>query len=513
MIIKIIASIVTGIGGHYLNRRWDKAILFLCLFVLYWAAIYAFFIYSLQSMFSSPGDFEGYSNTVQLISKITAIGVMVIWLISLIVTILDSKNKVEPNITKWTKCGVTGAILTSILSFIFITFTVSSSFSTSKEQHFDVDSTSYDSKSFSASSHNFYEYIYLGGSPSDSRKLPPPPPGMGTLKGFISYQNKPAKGVKLAVVLNSKYRAKDIVTDTNGVFTVSLEPGVWVINSIQTESWEDKPQGNGFTIYYGGEEKLKGGSYNRHSYFQKSGYTVNVNDDPNVTHFNAAIHNDILLNWPNPKAEGIKATINDTISWEPPPEATKYYVSIKKIKRDGDTTHYSPITSKILYGETSLPLSKLKHINTKKNTETEYAVEVFAFSDDGIIVSEFSDTFQGGTFLLSDGINLIEDKLDKEFNLSSIDDPDEVSRKMEEISLNKRRATAVSVLIDDKMLNEAEALLDNIDSKYSQGKKEILTGYIFALQGKCEESNEMFDIALGINPDACIPDSYKANCN
>lgn len=42
MILKILASVFTGIGGHYLNRRWDKAILFLCLFVLYWASVYLF---------------------------------------------------------------------------------------------------------------------------------------------------------------------------------------------------------------------------------------------------------------------------------------------------------------------------------------------------------------------------------------------------------------------------------------------------------------------------------------
>lgn len=35
MIFKIIGTAITGIGGHYLNRRWDKAVLFLTLFILY----------------------------------------------------------------------------------------------------------------------------------------------------------------------------------------------------------------------------------------------------------------------------------------------------------------------------------------------------------------------------------------------------------------------------------------------------------------------------------------------
>lgn len=452
------------------------------------------------------------NNTYQLISKISSIGIFIIWLMSLIVTIVDCKNKVEPNITKWTKYGMTGATLTSFLSFIFLTFSISAFFSLSKDHIIDTDSISYESDSFSSSSHNFYEYLYLGGSPSNPHKLPAPPTGEGILKGRISYQNNLAVGVTLAIVLNSEYRVKDIVTDTDGLFTVSLPPGAWTINSIQTESWENKPKEGRYTMYYGGKEKLSGNSYNRHAYFQKTGYPVNVTTDPKIIHFNASINKDIHLTWPNPKAQRIKATIDDTISWEKYPGATKYYIEIKKIRRDGDTTHYEQISSKILSDETSIPLSRLKYINTKGKEETEYAAEIYAFSEDGTPIAEFSETYEGGTFLLSDGNILVEDKLDNLFDLTSIEDPDEFQKKMEAISLNQRRATAVTVLIDDNMLHEAESLLNLIDSEYSQGKKEVLSGYILALEGACNKSNEMFDRALSINPNVCIPKTYKVNC-
>lgn len=513
MILKVLASVLTGIGGHYLNRRWDKAILFLCLFVFYWAAVYAFFIFSLQNISSSPNDMaQEFNNATQLLSKVSSIGIFILWLVSLIITILDCKNKIEPNFIKWTKSGLTGATLTSILSFIIIAITVATFFSLSKNQIIDTDTAFYESESSSLSSHNFYENLYFGGVPSNSYKLPIPPTGGGIIKGKISYQKNPAEGVTLAIVLNSKYRAKDIVTDADGIFTVSLPPGAWTINSIQTESWENKPKEGNYTMYYGGEEKLSGNSYNRHTYFQKTGYPVNVTTEPNIIHLNATINKDIQLIWPNPKVEGIKATIDDTISWGKYPEATRYYVEIKKIRREGSTTYYEQVTSKILSNETSLPLSSLKHTKTKGKEETEYAAEIYAFSDDGTLIAEFSDTYQGGTFLLSDGKILIEDNLDDLFNLSSIEDPDVFEKKMEAITLNKRRATAVSVLIDDNMLPEAQSLLNLIDSKYSQGKKEVLAGYILALQGECNKSNEMFDRALAINPNACIPDSYRENC-
>jgi len=103
MILKVFASALTGIGGHYLNRRWDKAILFLCLFVLYWAAAYAFFIFALQSISSSPKDMaQEFNNVTQLLSKVSSIGIFILWVVSLIVTFLDSNNKVEPNFIKWT---------------------------------------------------------------------------------------------------------------------------------------------------------------------------------------------------------------------------------------------------------------------------------------------------------------------------------------------------------------------------------------------------------------------------
>ena len=151
-------------------------------------------------------------------------------------------------------------------------------------------------------------------------------------------------------------------------------------------------------------------------------------------------------------------------------------------------------------------------MNTGGKEETEYTAEIYAFSDDGALIAEFSDTYQGGTFILSDGTILIEDSLDSDFNLSSIDDHDEKVKKMKAISLNKKRADAVSLLIDDNLLHEAETLLNLMESTYSQGEKEVLAGYILALNGECHKSNEMFDKALSINPNVCIPSSYRNIC-
>ena len=43
-------------------------------------------------------------------------------------------------------------------------------------------------------------------------------------------------------------------------------------------------------------------------------------------------------------------------------------------------------------------------------------------------------------------------------------------------------------------------------------QKELLTGYLFAAQGKCQEANEHFDNALG-HGQKCIPKKFKAKCD
>lgn len=108
---------------------------------------------------------------------------------------------------------------------------------------------------------------------------------------------------------------------------------------------------------------------------------------------------------------------------------------------------------------------------------------------------------------------LVEDQLQSLFDFTSGEDPDELQKKMEGISLDRRRIDAVETLIDENMISPAEALLELINSEYAKGRKEVLSGYILALKGNCSEANAMFKQALAINPDVCIPEKYKNICD
>lgn len=67
-------------------------------------------------------------------------------------------------------------------------------------------------------------------------------------------------------------------------------------------------------------------------------------------------------------------------------------------------------------------------------------------------------------------------------------------------------------MIKEELLTEAQALLVRVDSVTAEGKRELLLGYIFALQSECEQAEEMFAQAQGVNKDIVVPADYRARC-
>lgn len=513
MTIKIITAILTGIGGHYLNRRWDKAILFLCLFMLYGVAVYIFSMFSYQNVpLISESVADEFNEIARRTSMIFVFGEMAIWLVSIVITAIDSKRNSAPVISRWTISGIAGATTTTVFSFFLLASTGWTLMTINKNPLPDSDKQAFGKNFKSTNETSFHEGIYFGGSPSNPFKLPPAPRGEGILTGRITYNGDPAVGITLSVVLNSKYKAKDIETDSDGVFVINLPTGRWTINSIQATKWENKPKEGSITFYYGGEEKLTGDKYHRYGFGKKNGFPVDVTDNLSAPHINITINDDVDMLFPDPDNQNINATIEDSIKWNEYPNVDRYYIEMHKVTHEGSTTHYKQVASKVVSGVTSIPLSSFNHIKSKDKGMAEYSVNLYAFSDDGTLIAESKEMYQGGTFRLTDGNVFIEENLDDQFNLSSIKDTAEFEKKYKAIFHEEQRATAVLTLIDENMIEEAESLLNKMDSEYSQGKKEALSGYIHALKRECQLANELFEKASTINPKVCIPDRYRAKC-
>ena len=152
MILSIFASVLTGIGGHYLNRRWDKAIFFLCLFVLNLAAAYGYLAYSVNNL-STPSDemMQEIIRIYSLVNKVSVAGMVLLWLTSVCVTFIDSRGVAQPTIARWTKPGLTGAFLTSLLPCLLLAFSLTNYLSSPAIQSDDGAFSAGESDSFGSS--------------------------------------------------------------------------------------------------------------------------------------------------------------------------------------------------------------------------------------------------------------------------------------------------------------------------------------------------------------------------
>jgi hypothetical protein len=121
MIFKFFAAVLTGVGGHYLNKRWDKAMLFFCLFLFYTVALAAMLYYGLTSGVVLPTDAP---KQVRIYSLAFSAGTFGLWLLSIIVTMRDSRSYRVATIKSWTLSGVIAALFTTLLTTICLVVAV-----------------------------------------------------------------------------------------------------------------------------------------------------------------------------------------------------------------------------------------------------------------------------------------------------------------------------------------------------------------------------------------------------
>jgi hypothetical protein len=110
----ILLSLFTVIGGHYLNRRWDRAAFFLGL--LYVGMIVAYF--TLWGTFGSGPESEpsGFLIDMQAKWRYLFSGVGMILLLSAFVTWRDSRPGVRVDVPWRGPVPVVGAVLATLMS-------------------------------------------------------------------------------------------------------------------------------------------------------------------------------------------------------------------------------------------------------------------------------------------------------------------------------------------------------------------------------------------------------------
>jgi hypothetical protein len=503
----LLLSALTLVGGHFFNRRWDRAVLF---FVVLSLLGYGAWALMMTGMLGST-DWANIENAANMMSRYTAvysIGLVILWLVSLGVTYRDANRPNDGLLHHWSKAGVVAAIGLSLLCAWTLTsqaFSYSRTALSSSDQPSEQRAEGVSRSTFRNSSpYNFQHFISFGRSTGSSSQPAKPPAGDGYLQGRFVYAGKPAEGITLQLVLNDKYETGVITTDADGVFTVRVPSGEWQVNRVMTQGWKGKPEKGDFLIVTGREPKLGNGKYDSYFWVNEKPIKLIVDNAPTAPQMHFEIRDQVQLTWPPSDQRSVPGNVSDgVISWAAYPEAHEYQVSITNLVREGNTTRYHEVTTRRLKGVTQFPLSKLESVENKEG-DKEYQVTVWAFAGDGTFLSS-SERFSDNVFVLKnkelvreEERNLVSGPLDAE--------------KLEALRANNHRIEAVEVLLKDDLVDEAERLLGKIRGSADPGRKKSITGFLMAKRGKCQEASRLFAEALSEAGTNCVPEHYWVKC-
>lgn len=508
-IIASILSLFTFIGGHFYNRRWDRALLFFSLLVLMAAGLYlSMFFFGLSST-SEEDRPEQFMSMLQMRWRIFLFLLAAAWLISLIVSAYDARQSSPVFPTEWTKGGIFGAIFSSILSAVVgvavigVATIILMSNKSSMTFHADTATNSDTGRGFPR--YNFHNYVYFGGYPNSTSDLPAPPKGNGFLQGRFMYNGAPAANISLKVALNGQYETGLLITDKHGVFTVRVPVGAWQINRLVTEGWKDRPKDPALMVVTGKEGRLENGTYQEIGWWKGQGLEVMVTEKPPGDPVTFVIRPLVKLHWPAKRQEAVSASVaKDTIQWDAYPGATNYRVSISELKKEGQTTQIIPVAARLLTRDTRVALKDIKAVPSA-GQKHEYQVEVRAFAKDGGFLSKSDPRFEEHRFVLTDHL-LVADIDTRMLELKFAE------KEFIELHKNQARFKAVEVLIEDGMLAEAEKLLAKITGKEEKGRKKALTGYLFAMRGNCAQAKILLNEAQAEGGTSCLPSCYWGKC-
>lgn len=505
-ILTALLSLLTLIGGHFVNRRWDRAVLFLALSLTFIFVSYIVLLLGVNS--SEPQDyFKAYLTVLNVIG----VGMLVILIISAVVTVYDKRNEHALSQTKFTLSGKVGASLLSFFSAaLLILFTVgyitvtniSSKFSTADDGSISSgeDSSWYDK--------HFYSNLKFG----NGRYLAKPKKlleGKGYLVGYLSHAGKPAVGVKLKLQLNDEYESEALLTDDKGQFVLRLPVGEWDVTHLAASSWEGKPKGK-FLLVSGYEPKFKDRPYHSYQSSEGSGLNFNVTaTKPEKAHMSFKINPYISFNNKYKNRKPVELSLNeDKIEWAKYAGASQYQVEVSRVKKGGGSTFYLPVSYRTVKSNSSILLKDLasSKIQTDNNDkDAVYNVDVTAFSEDGSFLSK-TEGFRSYSFKLKDSAVLLAENSD---GTPRIDGsmPNRSERKK-----NKKRFDAIELLIDEKLYKAAKKLLQADMKGATPGKKEALWGYYYASQKKCKKAQAFFSKASEIGGAKCVISEHEKLC-
>jgi len=502
-----ILSFATLVGGHFINRRFDRVVMFfgLALLILVaWGVSYTLWMTNvIESGNFNENSLEGFPMPG---FYLTGLG---IWLGSVITTVTDGIRRRPDLQQKWSASGVIGAVSLSLTAaclvgyYAWISGTMVMSLSDN-----DPGTTPFQSSWKQANNH-FSQYIYFDWVGDSEKVREPLPTGSGAIVGRFLYDGEPAQGVKLSVLFAGGYETKTLTTDEMGKFEIPVKPGSWTIKLVKVSAWADKPSDKSLIVTTGFEPSVGEGKYSRSDLTTRGkGLEVHVPEGEATPAMEFEIREHMALRWPD-STKGEVSTQVDTgvVKWAKYPRASQYQVKISEVERRDDGATYTPIIARNVVDDTQFPLAHLTSVSDEEK-EREYSVEVYAFDENGAYLSESDRGFRNSDIKLTDNKRLVPDTLTSILPTASLADEKELQKAF----ANRKRLAAIKVLIEDGLLDAGEDMINSIDGPTEPGELEALTGYLFAKKNQCEEARQWFDRALASGGRSCVPSSYKVAC-
>ncbi len=510
-------SLLTIVGGHIMNRRADKALLFFSLLLV--ASLLNLFLYPLLSLAGLIQPLLQIVGFQQFLTITIVFSLVIIAFTSAVVSYFDARN--PPEVSSLTLPAVIGGVLSILIilpvftymaTYASINLTIFNQASDSEsldEINSEVTTTSESgwTTGFGGSDTHFWHNARYSSSWIPEGKLIPLPKGNSYLSGRIVYKGKPAAGVTLEGVFNSHFVSDEVTTNEDGLFTFKLAEGDWYLNRISTKTWSQKPSSQRFTLISGANSRLTEQLYDEYPNHGSDGLVMTATPapepDPKLV---ITIRDNINLSWPS--QERIPAELsNDAISWQPVTDAATYQVQLHRIERGDTSTSFYPNYWKNT-SATSLPLEQIQTTSATEGSINEYQVVVYAFDEAGRLLSTSPKHFP----MRSMEIEGRQIPSMQQFPSLISGTTDITEQDIEQMQEEKKLIDAAIVLAKADMPSAARELMGKITSKHMQQRQDTLQGLILTAEGQCDAARIHFEsINLKWKRD-CLPDFYKQRC-
>jgi hypothetical protein len=512
-ILSSLFSLVTVVGGHLFNRRLDLGLLFFALLLL--AIVISWVVLPMLLWSGGEGNVfpDNFSLTWMGYSLLLAIGTVL--LTSAIVSFLKASD--HSSRRPLGKIGMLGGSLAALLSTAAVLWIGSMGINYIMFANISEGSISSESKSgkkkhrsrFSRSSY-FYKTVRYGGKWVSSSQLEDLPKGEFYISGRISYLDTPAKDVSLFAVFNNRYRSEEITTNKDGVFSIPVPKGEWLLNRIKLEKWPDQPDGISLSVFGGVDQPLSENRYDSGPSFRAEGLTLQAAEAPiPMKELQLVIRPNIQLLWP--KSQGQIANLDkDKVTWQGISDAKKYQLQLHRMERDGSSTSYFP-TAWINTDNTEIPLDDFPTVSDDPDKKSEYLVRVYAFDKDGKLLTSSGEFVSSQTLVLKG--NSITDTSDfKAIEKIPGLSMDEQLKEMEMRHRDRQRLKAADTLTEEGLIDAAKIVAERVESKSLEGEKLRTMGLILAAEGNCKEAEIKLQAANKKRGENCFPKLYRERC-